>query len=97
MHATRLLVLIGRAMVPSILSFSAAISACGRAEEWQKVLRLLSMSEHLDQEPLLKTDKDLKKTTVNTKIIHGGIRRNQVCTIDSMMNDDDPCMNLSTA
>ena len=41
---------LGRDILPSILSFSGGISACGKAEKWQEMLHLLAMSEHLEQE-----------------------------------------------
>lgn len=38
----------GQGLTASILSFSAAISACGKAEQWPEALHLLARCEHLD-------------------------------------------------
>jgi len=38
----------GEGRTASILSFSAAISACGKAEQWPEALHLLARCEHLD-------------------------------------------------
>lgn len=46
LHATK--ISRGQGLTASILSFSAAISACGKAEQWPEALHLLARCEHLD-------------------------------------------------
>lgn len=76
-HIMHAIILSGAGLTASILSFSAAISACGKAEQWPEALHLLALCEHLDHlDAWQNTQKKTKKKNSNVIQLHFRGNRN---------------------